>query len=131
LGAEKRAALMPTLEQIEEASRIVEQAEARLKGILAIDYVVPDYYALRPKKCMGAGAGSSSTFLRRPDPACTPPNPLPARIPVGAVKSLDRLDLAKLGSFNRYRGTGWMPSRAKAASSGRSTSAVAAARPSR
>src|ERR1700758_2223683 len=48
-----RAALMPTLEQIEETSRIVEEAEARLKGILAIDYVVPDYYALRPKKCMG------------------------------------------------------------------------------
>ena len=48
-----RAALMPTLEQIEETSRIVEEAETRLKGILAIDYVVPDYYALRPKKCMG------------------------------------------------------------------------------
>src|SRR6267142_1049105 len=48
-----RAALMPTMEQIEETSRIVEEAEARLKGILAIDYVVPDYYALRPKKCMG------------------------------------------------------------------------------
>ena len=47
-----RAALMPTLEQIEETSRIVEEAEVRLKGILAIDYVVPDYYALRPKKCM-------------------------------------------------------------------------------
>src|SRR5258708_13492123 len=49
-----RAALMPTLEQIEETSRIVEEAEARLKGILAIDYVVPDYYPLRPKKCIGA-----------------------------------------------------------------------------
>src|SRR6202789_1629677 len=45
-----RAALMPTIEQIEETSRIVEQAEVRLKGILAIDYVVPDYYGLRPKK---------------------------------------------------------------------------------
>ena len=41
------------IEQIEEASRIVEEAQARLKGTLAIDYVVPDYYALRPKKCMG------------------------------------------------------------------------------
>src|SRR4029077_8831800 len=48
-----RAALMPTLEQIEETSRIVEEAEARLKGILAIDYVVPDYDALRPKKFRG------------------------------------------------------------------------------
>src|SRR5437899_4745298 len=42
-------ALMPTFEQIEETSRIVEEAQTRLKGILAIDYVVPDYYALRPK----------------------------------------------------------------------------------
>src|SRR5258708_31479584 len=48
-----RAALMPTIEQIEEASRIVEEAQARLKGTLAIDYVGPDYYALRPKKCIG------------------------------------------------------------------------------
>ncbi len=64
-----RAALMPTLEQIEETSRIVEEAEVRLKGILAIDYVVPDYYALRPKKCMGAGDGSSSTS-RPPARSC-------------------------------------------------------------
>jgi PqqA peptide cyclase len=48
-----RAALMPTIAQMEDTSRIVEEAQARLKGTLAIDYVVPDYYALRPKKCMG------------------------------------------------------------------------------
>ncbi len=76
-----RAALMPTMEQIEETSRIVEEAQEKLKGILAIDYVVPDYYALRPKKCMGAGDGNSSTFRRRArcclamrlrqSPACT------------------------------------------------------------
>ena len=48
-----RAALMPTLAQIEETSRLVEEAQVRLKGQLTIDYVVPDYYALRPKKCMG------------------------------------------------------------------------------
>jgi pyrroloquinoline quinone biosynthesis protein E len=28
-------------------------ARERLKGILAIDFVVPDYYAPRPKPCMG------------------------------------------------------------------------------
>src|SRR3979490_3319098 len=48
-----RAALMPTIEQIEQTSRIVEEAEVRLKGIVSIHYVVPDHYALRPKKCMG------------------------------------------------------------------------------
>jgi len=36
-----RAALMPTEAQIEETSRIVEEAQARLKGVLAIDYGCP------------------------------------------------------------------------------------------
>ena len=48
-----RAALMPTVAQLDECTRIVEEARERLKGRLSIDYVVPDYYALRPKKCMG------------------------------------------------------------------------------
>ena len=48
-----RAALMPTFAQLEKTNRIVEEAQARLKGVLTIDYVIPDYYALRPKKCMG------------------------------------------------------------------------------
>ena len=48
-----RAALMPTFAQLEETTGIVEEARERLKGRLAIDYVIPDYYALRPKKCMG------------------------------------------------------------------------------
>src|SRR3979490_3068330 len=39
-----RAALMPTIEQIEQTSRIVEEAEVRLKGIVSIHYVVPDHY---------------------------------------------------------------------------------------
>src|SRR6202000_2085830 len=47
-----RAALMPTQRQIGETSRLVQGGQARRRGVLAIDYVVPDYYALRPKKCM-------------------------------------------------------------------------------
>jgi len=48
-----RAALMPTLEQIERATGVVEQARRALEGRLVIDYVVPDYYARFPKPCMG------------------------------------------------------------------------------
>ena len=40
---------LPTKEQLDNATEIVEEARIRLKGILAIDYVVPDYYAKRPK----------------------------------------------------------------------------------
>ena len=48
-----RAALMPTRDQLDRATATVEAARARLKGIITIDYVVPDYYARRPKACMG------------------------------------------------------------------------------
>jgi pyrroloquinoline quinone biosynthesis protein E len=98
-----RAALMPTLEQIEATSRIVEDSQVRLKGILAIDYVVPDYYALRPKKCMG-GWGRQF-FNISPAGKILPCHAAESRdhhrvgIRIGAVQSFDRLDLAELGSL--------------------------------
>ncbi|MCH7943371.1 MAG: pyrroloquinoline quinone biosynthesis protein PqqE, partial [Proteobacteria bacterium] len=52
-GLLNRNALLPTREQLDEATATVEAARARLKGVLVIDYVVPDYYARRPKSCMG------------------------------------------------------------------------------
>ena len=48
-----RAAFIPTYDQLKWATDIVEKARVRLKGVLAIDYVVPDYYARQPKICMG------------------------------------------------------------------------------
>jgi pyrroloquinoline quinone biosynthesis protein E len=48
-----RAALMPTLAQLEAATTAVEAARIRLAGRVVIDYVVPDYFATRPKACMG------------------------------------------------------------------------------
>jgi PqqA peptide cyclase len=51
-----RAALIPTRGQVEQSVEIVSAAQERLRGILAIDFVVPDYYAVRPKPCMGGWA---------------------------------------------------------------------------
>jgi pyrroloquinoline quinone biosynthesis protein E len=48
-----RAALLPSREQLDNATATVEAARARLAGRLIIDYVLPDYYAHRPKACMG------------------------------------------------------------------------------
>ena len=106
-----RAALMPTMEQIEETSRIVDEAEIRLKGVLAIDYVVPDYYALRPKKCMG---GWGRQFFNI--------SPAGKILPCHAAETITGLEFESVRSnrsiawiwqnseaFNRYRGTGWMP----------------------
>lgn len=105
-----RAALMPTMEQIEETSRIVEEAQEKLKGILAIDYVVPDYYALRPKKCMG---GWGRQFFNI--------SPSGKVLPCHAAETITGLHFESVrdhpvawiwqnsDAFNRYRGTGWMP----------------------
>ncbi len=105
-----RAALMPTLQQIEEASRIVEDAAMRLKGVLAIDYVVPDYYALRPKKCMG---GWGRQFFNI--------SPAGKILPCHAAETITGLQFESVRdhsiawiwrhseALNRYRGTGWMP----------------------
>ena len=105
-----RAALMPTEAQIEECNRVVAEATERLHGILAIDYVVPDYYALRPKKCMG---GWGRQFFNI--------SPAGKVLPCHAAESITglRFDSVRDHSlawiwehseaFNLYRGTGWMP----------------------
>src|SRR5690606_10527761 len=48
-----RDALLPTRAQLDAASATVAAARQALRGRLVIDYVVPDYYAQRPKACMG------------------------------------------------------------------------------
>ncbi|WMT87763.1 pyrroloquinoline quinone biosynthesis protein PqqE [Pelagibacterium sp. 26DY04] len=106
-----RAALMPTIEQLDRATEIVEDARVRLKGILDIDFVIPDYYAERPKKCMG---GWGRQFFN-----ITPSGKV---LPCHAAESITDLDFMSVRSnhsiawiwhnseaFNRYRGTGWMP----------------------
>jgi pyrroloquinoline quinone biosynthesis protein E len=48
-----RSALMPSRAQLEAATTAVGAARTRLAGRVVIDYVVPDYFADRPKACMG------------------------------------------------------------------------------
>ena len=105
-----RAALMPTREQAERSIAVVEAAKARLKGILVIDYVVPDYYARYPKTCMG-GWGRQNLNV-------TPSGKV---LPCHAAETITSLSfdnvrdrpLAEIwyqgAAFNAYRGTDWMP----------------------
>ena len=106
---ENREALMPTREQVEWADDLVTQAQKDLKGTLTIDYVVPDYYAERPKPCMG---GWGRRFL-----TITPAGEV---LPCHAAASItdlsfDRVTEADLetiwytgDAFDAYRGTDWM-----------------------
>jgi pyrroloquinoline quinone biosynthesis protein E len=108
---ENRAALLPTRAQLDEATRIVEAARAHHKGRLVIDYVVPDYYAARPKPCMG---GWGNRFL-----AISPAGNV---LPCHAAESITGMVFPNIRStslraawedsdaFNRFRGTAWMPS---------------------
>lgn len=54
-----RQALMPTRAQVHQAMQQVEEIRPRYADRLSIDLVVPDYYARRPKACMGGWARRS------------------------------------------------------------------------
>jgi pyrroloquinoline quinone biosynthesis protein E len=106
-----REALIPTFAQVETTNQIVAEAQDRLAGILDIDYVVPDYYAQRPKQCMG---GWGRQFFNI--------SPSGKVLPCHAAESITGMEFDSVRgnksirwiwdnsqAFNKYRGTGWMP----------------------
>ncbi len=105
-----RAALMPSHEQLDLMTEQVAAARDRLKGVTVIDYVIPDYYARRPKACMG---GWGQRFLNI--------SPTGNVLPCHAAESITGLEFdnvrqrsladiwANSKAFNLYRGTDWMP----------------------
>ena len=105
-----RAAFLPTREQLDEAVRIVEEARERLKGVLTFDFVVPDYYAKRPKSCMG---GWGRQFINISPSGKVLPCHAAEVIPGITYESIREKPLAEIwensDSFNRFRGTSWMP----------------------
>ena len=88
---------------------LVERARERLKGVLTIDMVVPDYYAKRPKPCMG---GWGKGFMN-----ITPAGKV---LPCHAAESIKFLSFDNVkdrplrdiwlnsDAFNAFRGTSWM-----------------------
>ena len=105
-----RAAFITTPQQLDEATATVEAARERLKGTLVIDYVIPDYYAKRPKVCMG---GWARRFMNI--------NPVGLALPCHAAEVIPDLEFDSVKdhnlawiwenskSFNEFRGTAWMP----------------------
>jgi pyrroloquinoline quinone biosynthesis protein E len=109
-AARNKAQLLPSREQTEQAKRIVAEAEARLRGVLAFDFVPPDYYADYPKACMG-GWGSAGLNV----------TPNGTVLPCHAAESIPHLTFGNVKdqalsdiwyhskAFNAYRGTDWLP----------------------
>ena len=106
---QNRQALMPTRDQVLRSAELVAAARERLKGILLIDFVVPDYYASRPKPCMG-GWGRGIVNI-------TPSGKV---LPCHAAETIPGLAFANVrdrplrdiwlnsGAFQAFRGTLWM-----------------------
>jgi pyrroloquinoline quinone biosynthesis protein E len=104
-----RDALMPTREQIDRAMQEMEGIQARHKGRVLIDLVVPDYYASRPKPCVG-GWGRRSLNV----------TPSGVVLPCHAAQTIPGLEFwsvreHSLGdiwqdspAFEAFRGTDWM-----------------------
>jgi pyrroloquinoline quinone biosynthesis protein E len=109
-GLKNRAALMPTRAQMEAATGAVAAARVRLKGALVIDYVVPDYYARRPKACMG---GWGRRFINVSPSGKALPCHAAETIPGLVFDSVVHRPLAEIWhdspAFHRFRGTEWMP----------------------
>jgi PqqA peptide cyclase len=106
---ENRARLMPTPEQVERATAVVEELRARHRGRIVIDAVIPDYYARYPKPCVG-GWGRRSLNV----------TPAGKVLPCHAAESITGLEFwnvrdhsladiwASSPAFNAFRGTAWM-----------------------
>lgn len=104
-----RKALMPEREAVERQVEIVEKAQERLRGIMTIDFVTPDYFAIYPKPCMGGWARDA--FMVAPDGTV---------LPCHAAATIKSLHFERFGdwslsriwhessAFNAFRGTDWM-----------------------
>ena len=105
-----RAALMPTFDQLERSQAVVAAATRRHAGRLLIDFVVPDYYARRPKPCMG---GWGRALLN-----VTPSGQVMPCHAAASIKGLAFANVAERSlrwiwqesnAFQVFRGTDWMP----------------------
>jgi pyrroloquinoline quinone biosynthesis protein E len=108
-GLRNRAALLPTRAQLDASTEVVEAARARLRGIMVIDYVVPDYHAARPKSCMG---GWAQRFINISPSGKALPCHAAETLPGFAFPNVRTSSLAEVWqseAFTRYRGTDWMP----------------------
>ncbi len=108
-GLKNRAALIPTRAQLERATEVVEAAKQRLRGVIVFDYVVPDYYAHRPKACMG---GWGRQFLNITPSGKVMPCHAAETIPGLEFDRVTERGLAEIWAdspaFQRFRGTDWM-----------------------
>jgi PqqA peptide cyclase len=104
-----RAQLMPTREQLEKAEAITNEFRKKVGSKMQIFFVVPDYYADRPKKCMNGWGEVFMIVTANGDV-----------LPCHSARSLPGLEFPNVRenglewawnespAFNKYRGDDWM-----------------------
>lgn len=107
-----RAGLLPSRAQIEAAEATTAHWRERLASAdndMRLLFVVPDYYAERPKACMGGWGAIFMTVA--PDGTvlpCHSARELPMDFPTVREQPL-RSIWYDSAAFNRFRGDAWMP----------------------
>jgi pyrroloquinoline quinone biosynthesis protein E len=104
-----RGSLLPTRAQLDRSLEVIKSAEARLRGKIRIESVVPDYYAKYPKPCMG-GWGRKLMLI----------TPNGDALPCHAAKIIPGLQFPNVKqsslseiwqtseAFQKFRGEDWM-----------------------
>jgi pyrroloquinoline quinone biosynthesis protein E len=104
-----RAKLLPTRVELERARSLADEARARLRGKMEVLFVLPDYYADRPRACMD---GWGRRFI------VVAPDGLV--LPCHAAHTLPGFDFPRAtecslhqawheaAAFQRFRGEAWM-----------------------
>ena len=104
-----RNQLMPTKEQIDEAEKITNEFREYIGNKMKIFFVVPDYYAERPKKCMNGWGEVFMIVTANGDV-----------LPCHSARVLPNIDFPNVKNnqlneiwydsyaFNKYRGDDWM-----------------------
>ena len=109
-GKKNQDQLLPTRAQVAAADEIVRRARERVKGKMDLIYVLPDYYQERPKPCM---QGWGRRYLTVNPIGQVLPCPNAASIPGMVFENVRKQSVSAIWndapSFNRFRGTEWMP----------------------
>jgi PqqA peptide cyclase len=106
---ENRQHLMPSREQLERAERITNEFRARVGNKMKVYFVVPDYYADRPKACMN---GWGSVFINIAADGMVLPCHEARMLPGLTFPNVRDHDMRWIWydspGFNAYRGDSWM-----------------------
>jgi pyrroloquinoline quinone biosynthesis protein E len=101
--------LLPSRAQIEHAERVTNAYRAKLGGRMKMFFVVPDYYADRPKACMN---GWGSVFLNIAPDGLALPCQAARMLPGLSFPNVREVSVREIwndsSAFNAYRGEAWM-----------------------